>query len=1131
MLQIKGINKRYVTGDYVQQALDNVSLNLRDSEFVAILGPSGSGKTTLLNIIGGLDRYDSGDLLINGVSTKKYKDRDWDRYRNHSVGFVFQSYNLIPHQTVLSNVELALTISGIPREERRRRAEEALREVGLGEQIHKKPNQLSGGQMQRVAVARALVNDPDILLADEPTGALDSETSLQIMELLKKVAEDRLVVMVTHNPDLADRYATRIVRLLDGKIASDSDPFEPEGAASDAASGAASSAPGKASMSFLTALSLSFNNLMTKKARTILIAFAGSIGIIGIALILSLSNGVNGYIHSVEEETLSEYPVEIDRTSINFSSMMGMDNRKKVMQNRSKKDVQEYQTVTNMFSQMDSNDLASLKEYLDENPKHLNKYTNAIEYKYGITPVIYRKTGKRSYRKVNPDETFSSLGMGESSGANSMMSSMLTTNSFYALPQDQALYRKQYDVKAGHWPKKYNEIVVVLAGEGKISDLALYTLGMKDVKELDKAVRDFRNEKRVDLTEKLASYDYEDFLGKEFRLVQAGKLYRYNKEYDFWEDCSDDEDLVYRTAEKGEKLKVVGVVQPKKGNDFQMLQSGLAYSPSLTAHVIRQSEDSTIVKAQLNEPDINVFTGKEFGGNESDIDLTKMFTVDPDGIRSAFRFDAGKLQEALSGAGSLKSGGIDMSSLVPSGSIHFSQKKMTALMQSLYRGYQKYTKGNAAADISGLSDGFSRYLQSSEFRSLLQSELQSQLSGALEGSISQETLQQLVESVMNGYEDYLTEHDYTDVTKTNEYIREYLQSSEAQTAMQSGLSKIVGSLDNVTLSDAQIRKLTRKVISGYTSYAKKHGLANPDSIRTAFTKYLNTKDAKKRIAAGVSGMVDAKKIRRGMASAIRSAMTSGMSGLSSQLAETMQSAITVDPNAFAGAISLNMTPKQLQNLMTSMLSSSQSSYENNLKKLGYADLDDPEQILIYPKDFEAKDKILAIIDGYNEDMKQAGDNDKIIAYTDLVGSMMDSVTKIVNAISYVLIAFVSISLVVSSIMIGVITYISVLERRKEIGILRAIGASKHNISNVFNAETFIIGALAGLIGVVVTWILLIPTNIIIRHVTDVVGIHAALPPAAAVILILLSIGLTLLGGLIPSRKAAKSDPVTALRTE
>lgn len=600
MLQIQHICKEYRTGTLVQKALDDVSLNFRDNEFVAILGPSGSGKTTFLNIIGGLDRYDSGDLIINGISTKKYKDRDWDSYRNHTIGFVFQSYNLIPHQTVLANVELALTISGIGKEERKKRAIEALKKVGLGEQLHKKPSQMSGGQMQRVAIARALVNDPDILLADEPTGALDTATSVQVMELLKEVAKDRLVVMVTHNPELAEEYATRIVTLKDGKIRSDTDEFyvneavmkEPE-----------HKNMGKASMSFLTALSLSFNNLKTKKARTLLTSFAGSIGIIGIALILALSNGVNAYIKSIEEETLSEYPLQIQSTGFDMTSMMvgNMDSGSGSSDKKeTKKDgeVKVMQMMTNMFSTMDSNDLKSLKKYLDSGKSGIEDYTSAVEYYYSISPQIFRQNKDGSVRQVNPDKSFESLGIGSGASTSSLMSSMMSTNVFFEMPKTESLYENQYDVKAGRWPQNYNECVLVLTSDGGISDFLLYTLGLRDQLELDEMIQEFINEEDVNTPADIGNYTYEDILDKTFKLVNVSECYEYDSQYKIWKDKSDNKEYIKKLVDQGEDLKIVGIVQASEDANASALTPGIGYPQSLAEHVAKEATKSEIVSTR-----------------------------------------------------------------------------------------------------------------------------------------------------------------------------------------------------------------------------------------------------------------------------------------------------------------------------------------------------------------------------------------------------------------------------------------------------------------------------------------------------------------------------------------------------
>ena len=1034
MLQIKDIYKEYRTGNLVQKALDHVSLNLRDNEFVAILGPSGSGKTTLLNIIGGLDQYDSGDLVINEISTKNYKDKDWDSYRNHTIGFVFQSYNLIPHQDILSNVELALTISGISKSERRQRAVEALEEVGLGEQIHKKPNQLSGGQMQRVAIARALVNNPDILLADEPTGALDSDTSVQVMDLLKEVAKDRLVVMVTHNPELAQAYATRIVELRDGKIRSDSDPLElkpthwmePE-----------HKNMGKSSMSFLTALSLSFNNLKTKKARTILTSFAGSIGIIGIALILSLSTGVNQYIQSIEEETLSEYPLQIQSTGFDLTSMMGdaqqsgSDKEKENKETESKKAAQVHvsEMITNMFSKIGSNDLASLKQYFDSGDSKIDNYTNAVEYTYDVSPQIYSSDTK-NIRQVHPDNSFSSLGLGSSTSSNSLMSSMMSTNVFFQMPGKDSLYKDQYDVKAGRWPKKYNECVLVLTGNGNISDFMLYTLGLRDYDELDKMIEEFSKEETVKVPDDISSsYSYDDILNTKFKIVNPSDCYQYDKQYNVYRDKTDDTNYMKKVLDKSEDLTIVGIVQPSEDATATMMSSGIYYPASLTDHVIEEAQSSEIVKKQLDQPDVDVFTGKRFDDKKSSqLDMNSLFTIDTDKLKQAFSIDQSKLG---AGAGSLDLSGIQID---------------TSSMPSI--------------DTDALFEG-------------------------MDLELDEDQVTKLSDQLTSGFESYLKKNNLTDEENMDTYFMAYLQTDDAQSLLQNGMSGIIQSSG---LADQFQQNLEKQMQSAMQQYAQ--------TISKSLQKQIN------------------------------SAMQQQMSSL----ANNFQNAIQIDASKFQDAIQMNMNEEELSELMMSLMTSDTSTYENNLQKLGYADFDEPSGINIYPKDFENKEKVIEILDDYNTRMEKT-DEDKVISYTDYVGTLMSSVTDIINVISYVLIAFVAISLVVSSIMIGVITYISVLERKKEIGILRAIGASKHNISQVFNAETFIIGLLAGVLGIVITLLLLIPGNMLIHNIAGTTNVNAQLPVMGAVILITLSVILTLIGGLIPSRKAAKSDPVTALRSE
>ena len=1064
MLQIKQICKQYKTGDLVQNALNNVSLNLRDNEFVAILGPSGSGKTTLLNIIGGLDRYDSGDLIINGISTKKYTDRDWDSYRNHTIGFVFQSYNLIPHQTVLANVELALTISGVSGAERRRRAAEALQKVGLGNQLHKHPTEMSGGQMQRVAIARALVNDPDILLADEPTGALDSETSIQVMELLKEVAKDRLVVMVTHNPELAHQYATRIVQLKDGVIRSDTDPYEPD---------AAQLAPpvhksmGRSSMSPLTSLSLSFNNLLTKKARTLLTAFAGSIGIIGIALIISLSAGVNQYIDDTERSTLSEYPLQILSSGMDLTSMLTSGSPASASGTTAEEGmVPVRQLITQMVAGITSNDLKSLKTYLESDDCTIAEDATSIEYSYNVQPQIYREDDNGSIRQVNPDSSLSSLGISSTSSTNSMMSSMMNTSVFYQLPESDELYNSQYEVKAGRWPEKYNECVAVLGADGTITDYALYALGLRDSAELDKMIQQFAQNQNVDVPTDFKTYRYSDFIGIQFKLVNAADRYLRDDDHNAWVDKSDDKDFMKSLVASSETLTVVGVVQPKEDASASMLSSGIAYPAALTQHVIAAAADSQMVKDQLASPAINVMNGEPFGTEDaSAFDMSSLFRIDTDMLKSAFQFDTSKLNFDLSGAFDLDNGSVDLGSLLD-------------------------------------PDDFQLNLDLTETPDLDMSTL-TDLFANMDLSVSEDKMQELAQKVLVGYKDYVIGNGILNLNKIS--FSQYLKSDAFKTLMNDAM----GELFDQDALQAQFSEAMQTAMStlmeSYSSQISETLQAQLGStMQTAMTKLMTQ-----------------------MSQNIQSQMQQSFSQLGSQ----MESALKIDATAFQKAIQFNMSEDDLTDLMKSAMLSSTATYDSNLQTLGYADLDAPSQIKIYPQDFDHKASVVAKLDAYNDNMRSQGADDKVIQYTDVVGTLMTSVTEIINMISNMLVAFVSISLVVSSIMIGVITYISVLERRKEIGILRAIGASKRNISEVFNAETFIIGLCSGVMGVVLSEILLIPGNMLIQKISNGTNVVARLPLNAALVLIVLATVLTILGGFIPAKGASRSDPVKALRSE
>ena len=867
MLQLKNITKNYLSGDNEVQALKGIDIEFRENEFVSILGQSGCGKTTLLNIIGGLDRYTSGDLIINGKSTKEFKDKDWDTYRNHSVGFVFQSYNLIPHQTVLANVELALTISGVGKAERKKKAIEALQKVGLGDQLNKKPNQMSGGQMQRVAIARALVNDPDILLADEPTGALDSKTSVQVMEILKEISKDRLIIMVTHNPELAKKYSSRIVKLLDGKIIDDSNPYKSSEEDVKKARNKKDKS-GKASMKFTTAVRLSLNNLMTKKGRTFLTSFAGSIGIIGIALILSLSHGMQSYINRVEEDTLSSYPLTIQEASIDVTSMLEamMGNGEKEEHNDNK--IYSRPIVNNILetvsTKLQTNNLEEFKKYLESGDTNIKDYINAIQYEYNLNLNIYKQNEDKTYQQVNPSKVFDELGFGEMmesrQSASSMMSgsmAMTQTDVWTEMLDNQNLLQSQYDVLAGNWPTKYNEVVLIVDENNEVSDYTLYSLGIKDIKELNESMEKIKNKEKVEAGES-ESYSYDDLLNYKFKILLNTDYYK--KSGNAWQDMSNDDEYMKNVVDNEEEITIVGIIKPNKETVSSSGAGMIGYTKELKEYVINKINETEIVKEQKENPNINVFTGIEFPENQ-----------------------------------------------------------------------------NSSFDYSQLTDEQRMYM--------------------------------------------------------------------------------------ATLSEAELAELMK-------NYAE----------------------------------------------------------------------------------------------------NSTATYDSNLSTLGVVDLNKPSTINIYPKDFESKDMITTRISEYNDKQTNDGKEENVITYTDIVGVMMSSVSTIINVISYVLIAFVGISLVVSSIMIGIITYISVLERTKEIGILRSIGASKKDVSRVFNAETLIIGLVAGLIGIVVTLLLNIPINMIIKSIVGISNI-SKLPTAGAIILVVISVGLTMIAGLIPARFAAKRDPVEALRTE
>ncbi len=1067
MLELKDICKRYVTTGFTQVALDHVSVAFRDSEFVAVLGPSGSGKTTMLNIVGGLDHFDDGDLVIDGISTREYKDRDWDAYRNNRIGFVFQSYNLIPHQTILANVELALTLSGVGRAERRRRALDALARVGLADHVNKRPSQLSGGQMQRVAIARALINDPEILLADEPTGALDSATSVQVMDLLKEVAQDRLVVMVTHNPELAHQYATRIVELADGHITADSDPFDPATAPRREAKAAR-----RTSMSFLTALGLSFNNLMTKKGRTIMTAFAGSIGIIGIAAILALANGVNDYIARVEEDTLSSYPLSITKQSMDISGMLSEDGTGQTQAGEKDDDpeqIPEFMMLTDMFASVGSNDLSGLKSYLESNPDDLDSYVNAVQYDYGLTPLVYGADTSDGAVQLNPNALSTAMTGGASGTATAGMTGG-GMSVFNEMIDDPELLESQYDVVAGRWATAADECVLVLTQSGRISDYTLYGVGVLDPADLTKMVSTAMSGTagETDIEQGEVDFTYDDALELDFRVLSPSDLYRRNAETGGWTDMSSDADFVAQAVENGLDLHVVGVVRPNESSDAKALSAGIAYTPALTQELMERAADSAIVQQQLADPEVDVFTGKSFDTLQEEarqgVDLGSLFSVDEQMLRSAFSFDTSALQ------GAFDPSGLDLSGI----SVDLSGVADQVDVESL-------VAGAPAPDFSAIlgQELADPALTTEQFKQV--SELGGELAMGFMGHVGA-----------------LDPEDPDLVQKLAESFAAYLQTEEAQGVLAQ-IEEIAG---------PAVRERVQQIVTDYVS----------GELAPYLQSFMQSMSS--QVGAAVSAQ-------------LQSAMTQVLSQYADQVAgglSQLQSAFSVDADALAGAISFNMDAEDLASLMESYANASQLTYDNNLQTLGYATPDDPAAIQIYPKDFEAKERVVDVIDAYNEEQRAAGNDDAVISYTDYVGVIMGSVTDIVNMISLVLIAFVSISLVVSSIMIGIITYISVLERKKEIGILRAIGASKRNVASVFNAETFIEGLISGVFAIAVVVAVSVPVNAWVLADFNVEGIMS-LPAGSAAVLVCISVALTLIAGLIPSSAASRRDPVEALRSE
>ncbi len=1059
MLELKNIKKTYELNDFKQKALDGVSLSFRECEFASILGPSGSGKTTLLNIIGGLDKYTSGDLIINNISTKLYKDRDWDAYRNYRVGFVFQSYNLISHQSILSNVELALTLSGVSSKERIRRAKEALIKVGLQEHINKKPNQLSGGQMQRVAIARALVNDPDIILADEPTGALDSETSVQIMNLLKEVSKEKLVIMVTHNPELAKEYSTRIIKLKDGKVTDDSNPYNPVKTKiikKDESNH-------KTSMSLFTALGLSFNNLMTKKGRTTLVSFAGSIGIIGIALILALSNGFQNYIDSIQNDTLSSYPLTItsssaDMTSL-FLSMMDSD------EDGEEGIIKEKQYMTSMFGSMSVNDLKSFKKYYEKEDNSIMKDISSIKYGYSVTPNIYTIDSSKKLAKLNPSSLMSTMYSSNMSMSISSFSSVFTQ-----MTDDIDKLNSQYDILEGKWPEKYNEMVIVLPDQYSIPDLLVYSLGLRDMDELTDMITKVMSGEDVKISHESYNFTYKDLMNIKLKLINQHETYKYNSKYKIYEDMTDDEEYMMNLYNESEDLKIVGIVSPKKGTTSKSLNPGVAYKKELIYHVIDNAKNSNIVKMQLYQEDIDVFSNKRFDSNnkKSNLNFEDMISVDEKMLKDAFNIK------------------IDQNDI----------KNSTT-------NYMNKISSNITVDTTTAKTNF-------------MNSLTSLITGLTNDYITNPKDEKDDKAIL-----YMDDIDFI--------VDSYINRTNA--------TKIFKNLEKSYVIPSDVFKNTyQKLLVGYlqmyVSIASQNGLIIDNNSNTGV--YLDY-SLLNSVTEGYMGSSAIIATSEGFASKMTEAsmqknILTEVGNLTNNLVSKFSNAFNVDQNKIAKAFKFNLNEDELKRLMSSMMTKSESSYSNNLINLGYQDLDEPTMISFYFNSFDSKENFIKYLDNYNEKMKNSGEDDKEIKYTDTTGILMSSVKKVVNTVSYVLIAFVSISLVVSSIMIAIITYISVLERTKEIGILRAVGASKSDISHVFNAETFIEGLISGLFGIGITLLLCIPINIIIEHLINVSGL-ASLPFNGALLLIILSVVLTLIAGIIPSRMASRRDPVEALRTE
>ena len=1084
MLELKNIKKTYVTAQEKVEALKGISIKFRESEFVSILGQSGCGKTTLLNIIGGLDRYTSGDLIINGKSTKNFKDRDWDAYRNYKIGFVFQSYNLIGHQSVLSNVELALTIGGISKGERKKRAIKALEEVGLKDHIYKKPNQLSGGQMQRVAIARALVNNPDIILADEPTGALDTKTSVQVMEILKKISKDKLIIMVTHNPELAEKYSSRIIKILDGNITEDSNPIQKDEEIIDSED---KSSIGRTSMKFWTAFRLSLNNLLTKKGRTILVAFAGSIGIIGIALVQSVSNGFQAYVDSIQEDTLTSYPLTIMQETTDLAGTLLSMRSENSGENEEGK-IKEEQYVSKLLANLSTNDLKSFNDYFEKNYQNKKQDIYSIKYGYSVKPNIYSRNEEGKISKLSPQNLLnSSFGMSMVSSYTSVYSQMI---------DNTESLNESYDILKGRYPEKYDELLIVLSEKDSISDLLVYSLGFRDIEELTSVVNKIMNGENVELNNQPLELTYDDLMNVELKLIIPADTYRYNEEYDIYEDMTQDEEYMRNLYDNAIKLKIVGIVSAKEGVTSAALNPGVSYTSDLIDYIIDNSSNTDIVKRQIENQDIDVLSGSGFDekNNNLDLDFSNLISIDTNTLKSAFNinldiegFEA-KTEEYMKDL--LSSLNTDTS-----GAREDFSNDLNRLAYGLIRSLPENIDTN---DTNKIVDNYLEGYEPSKIFTELEQEylipketFKATYASLLKGLLPIYIRVNDIVTELNKNIDEIEEKITTNVDEIINSLPEEVQEEIAKLP-ESFISKIIKNIKNINVEDA--------VISTYTNSALIDQTAN--TMASVMTEASMKKDIMTKLGELVMNLSD-----------------------------DLASAFNVDQSKIASSFKMNMTEDEITRIITAMLTKKEANAKTNLISFGYQDKEEPTYISFYFNSFDGKERFLDFLDSYNEEKKNLGEEDKVINYTDTTGILMESVKIIVNAVTYVLIAFISISLVVSSIMIGIITYISVYERTKEIGILRAIGASKHNISSIFNAETFIIGLLSGLFGIGITYSLIPIINGILHAFTGNIPLNATFYFQNAVSLVILSVILTLIGGIIPARAASKKDPVIALRTE